>query len=116
MTTEYLSIISGSLEEVKSVWKEYRCVSAEWIEPKYIRLVIRSSAGVFDEMLGICVFERIFLRIGNTLQHVLSIVPGFDVSVTFYHVGDDLPCVPCADIYVFCEDVLDHCRKAPLTE
>lgn len=111
MTKECLSIISGTLEEIKSTWKEYRCVSAEWIEPKYIRLTIHSSIGIFDEMLGITVFERIFLRIGNILNHVLSTVPNFDVSVAFYHVGDNLPCIPSADIYVFCEDVLDYCRR-----
>ena len=71
MTKENLLIVSGTLEEIVSTWKEYRVSSIDYVEPRYIRLTLRSfSAGVFDEMLGIVVFERISLRIGRILSTV----------------------------------------------
>ena len=111
MTREYLSVISDSLKEIESVYKNNRCVPSNCIEPRYIRVTIRSSVGVFDQMLGIVAIERVFLRIGNILNHALNVVPGFDVSVTFYHLGDDLPCIPSVNIYIFTEDILYYCRR-----
>ena len=112
MTKENLLIVSGTLEEIVSTWKEYRVSSIDYIEPKYIRLTLRSfSAGVFDEMLGIVVFERISLRIGRILSTVFSSIPDLEAEVTYYHVGDAFPCIPAADIYVFKEDVLNYCRR-----
>lgn len=112
MTKEDLFVISGSLNEILETWKEYRVLSAEYIEPKYIRLTIRSfSAGVFDEMLGVSVFDRISLRIGRILLSVLSSIPDFKVEVTYYHVGDNFPLIPSADIYVFIDDLLEYCRR-----
>lgn len=112
MIKENLLVVSGTLEEIVSTWKEYRVSSIEYIEPKYIRLTLRSfSAGVFDEMLGIVVFDRISLRIGRILSTVFSSIPDLEAEVTYYHVGDALPCIPAADIYVFKEDVLNYCRR-----
>lgn len=112
MTKENLLVVFGTLEGMVSIWKEYRVSSIEYIEPKYIRLTLRSfSAGVFDEMLGIVVFDRISLRIGRILSTVFSSIPDLEVEVTYYHVGDDFPCIPSADIYVFKEDVLNYCRR-----
>lgn len=112
MTKEDLIVVSGTLEEIVSTWKEYRVFSIEYIEPKYIRLTLRSSsAGIFDEMLGIAVFDRISLRIGRILSTVFSSIPGLEAEVTYYHVGDALPYIPSADIYVFKEDVLNYCRR-----
>ena len=112
MTKENLLVVFGTLEGMVSIWKEYRVSTVGHIEPKYIRLTLRSfSAGVFDEMLGIVVFDRISLRIGRILSTVFSSIPDLEVKVTYYHVGDDFPCIPSADIYVFKEDVLNYCRR-----
>lgn len=112
MTKENLLFVSSTLEEVFSIWKEHRVPIIGYIEPKYIRLTLRSfSAGVFDEMLGIVVFDRISLCIGRILSTVFSSIPDLEVEVTYYHVGDDFPCIPSADIYVFKEDVLNYCRR-----
>ena len=84
MTKENLLVVSGTLEEIVSTWKEYRVSSIEYIEPKYIRLTLRSfSAGVFDEMLGIVVFDRISLRIGRILSTVFSSIPDLTVDGSF---------------------------------
>ena len=112
MTKENLLVVSDALEEIVSIWKEYRVSIVGYIEPKYIRLTLRSSsAGVFDEMLGITVFGRIFFRIGHILFTVFSSISDLEVEVTYYYVGDDFPCIPSADIYVFKEDVLNYCRR-----
>lgn len=112
MTRENLLVVFGTLEGIVSIWKEHRVSTVSYIEPKYIRLTLRSfSAGVFDEMLGIAVFDRISLRIGRILSAVFSSIPDLEVEVTYYHVGDDFPCIPSADIYVFKEDVLNYCRR-----
>lgn len=112
MTKENLLFVSSTLEEIVSTWKEYCVSSIGYIEPKYIRLTLRSfSAGVFDEMLGIVVFDRISLRISRILSDAFSSIPDLEVEVTYYHVGDDFPCIPSADIYVFKEDVLNYCRR-----
>ena len=112
MTKEKLTTVSNALEEIVKIWNDYRVLSPEYIEPKFIRLTLRSSsAGVFDEMLGIVVFDRISLRIGRILSTVFSSIPYLGVEVTYYHVGDDFPCIPSADMYVFKEDVLNYCRR-----
>jgi len=112
MTKENLLVVFGTLEGIVSIWEEHRVSTIGYIEPKYIRLTLRSSsAGVFDEMLGIVVFDCISLRIGRILSTVFSSVPDLEVEVTYYHVGDDFPCIPSADIYVFKEDVLNYCRR-----
>lgn len=112
MTIENFLFVSSTLEELVSIWKEHRVLITDYVEPKYIRLTLRSfSAGVFDEMLGIVVFDRISLYIGGILSSAFSSIPDLKVEVTYYHVGDDFPCIPSADIYVFKEDVLDYCRR-----
>lgn len=113
MTKEKLTTVSNALEEIVKIWNDYRVLSPEYIiEPKFIRLTLRSiSAGVFDEMLGITVFDRTSLRIGSILSAVFSSIPYLGAAVTYYHVGDDFPCIPSADIYVFKEDVLNYCRR-----
>lgn len=112
MTKENLLVVFGALEGIVSIWKEHRVFTIRYIEPKYIRLTLRSSsAGVFDEMLGITVFNHISLRIGSILSTVFLSIPYLEAEVTYYHVGDDFPCIPFADIYVFKEDVLNYCRR-----
>lgn len=112
MTKEKLTAVSNALEEIVKIYNYYRLLSPEYVEPKYIRLTLRSfSAGVFDEMLGIIVFDCISLRIGRTFSTVFSSIPDLEAEVTYYHVGDDFPCVPSADMYVFKEDVLNYCRR-----
>ena len=111
MTKEYLSVASNTLEEIMDTWKVYRVDSSQWIEPKYIRLILRSSAGVFDEMLGIVLIDRIAVRISRILYNTFSSIPDLDVEVEYYHVGDALPSIPSADIYIFVKDVLNYCRR-----
>lgn len=111
MTKEYLSIVSNTLEEIMDTWKVYRVGSSQWIEPKYIRLILQSSAGVFDETLGIVLIDRIAVRISRILYNTFSSIPGLDVKVEYYHIGDVLPSIPSTDIYIFVEDVLDYCRR-----
>lgn len=112
MTKEKLTTISNALEEIVKIYNYYRLLSPEYVEPKYIRLTLRSfSAGVFDEMLGIIVFNHISLRIGSILSAAFLSIPYLAVEVAYYHVGDDFPCIPSADIYVFKEDVLNYCRR-----
>lgn len=112
MTKEKLTTVSNALEEIVKIWNDYRVLSPGYVEPKFIRLILHSfSVGVFDEMLGIVVFERTSLRIGRILSTVFSSIPDFEVEVTYYHVGDDFPAIPSADIYVFKEDVLNYCRR-----
>ena len=112
MTNGNLLLVFVTLEGIISICKEHLVSTIGYIEPKYIRLTLRSSsAGVFDEMLGVVVFDRISLRIGRILSTVFSSIPDLEVEVTYYHVGDDFPCIPSADIYVFKEDVLNYCRR-----
>lgn len=112
MTKEKLTAASNALEGIVEIWNDYRVISSEYIEPKFIRLTLRSfSAGVFDEMLEIVVFDRISLLIGRILSTFFSSIPDLEVEVTHYYVGDDFPCIPSADIYVFKEDVLNYCRR-----
>lgn len=112
MTKEKLTTVSNALAEIVKICNDYRLLSPKYVEPKYIRLTLRSSsAGVFDEMLGIVVFELISLRIGRKLSNVFLSIPDLEVEVTYYHVGDDFPCIPSAAIYVFIEDVLNYCRR-----
>lgn len=112
MTKEKLTTVFNAFEEIVKIWNDYRVLSPKYIEPKFIRLTLRSSsAGVFDEMLGIVVFDRISLRIGSILSAAFSSIPYLGVEVIYYHIGDDFPCIPSADIYVFREDVLSYCRR-----
>lgn len=112
MTEENLLFVSSTLEEMASILEDRRVFTIGCIEPKFIRLTLRSSsAGVFDEMLGIVVSDRISLRIGWLLSTLFSLIPDLEVEVAYYHVGDDFPCVPSADLYVFKEDVLNYCRR-----
>lgn len=94
------------------IWNCYCVLTPGYIEPKYIRLTLRSSsAGVFDEMLGITVFNHISLRIGSTLSAAFSSIPYLEAKVTYYYIGDDFPYIPSVDMYVFKEDVLNYCRR-----
>lgn len=113
MKKEDLNIVSLTLDYIDSEIDKCRIdFPGRTFEPRFIRLTVKScSAGIFDEILGVVVPERLAIRIQAMLNGSFSLISCVSVDTSLFHVADSLPSVPSVDFCIFRDDLMDYCRR-----